>query len=119
MLPVWARTGFSDPEPSGFPYVMGRDGQIVAILFGYPLTAPPAPEQSNKILWVPRDTSGPGPLRIEASLDGTDVRASRQIPEGPGPSGVDLPRPGCWHLVLHWPGHTDALDLRYERPPAP
>lgn len=29
------------------------------------------------------------------------------------PSIVNVPRPGCWHFVLHWSGHIDALDLPY------
>jgi hypothetical protein len=114
VLPPWARTGFSDPEPSGIPYVMGSNGQIIGVLFGFPLRAPPSPEHGNKILWVPRAVDGPGPLLIDARLDGSDLRVTRTVPEGPGPSGVDLPRPGCWHLQLRWPGAVDAVDLRYE-----
>ena len=33
VLPRWARTGFSDPRPR-MPHVVGREGQLAAILFG-------------------------------------------------------------------------------------
>jgi hypothetical protein len=32
---------------------------------------------------------------------------------GPGPSGINLPAPGCWRLALRWSGRTDELDLQY------
>jgi hypothetical protein len=112
-LPEWARTGFSNPEAGGVPFVRGAKGDIVAVLFG-PLTAPPLPDRNNKILWVPRVTlAGPLPLVIEARLDGTGPVVRREVPGGPGPSGVDLPQPGCWHLDLRWGGSTDSLSLRY------
>ena len=53
VLPSWARTGFSDPRPR-LPHVLGRSGEIAALVFGYPLRSPPAKERSNKILWVSR-----------------------------------------------------------------
>ena len=113
VLPEWAWTGFSHPEQGGVPFVRGAKGDIVAILFG-PLTAPPLPDGGNKILWVPRVTlAGPLPLVIEARLDGTGPVVRREVPGGPGPSGVDLPQPGCWHLDLRWGGSTDSLSLRY------
>src|SRR5262249_33985344 len=46
-------------------------------------------------------------------LNGTHVVASRVLPNGPGPSSVDLPAPGCWTLNLSWAGHHDQLDLWY------
>jgi hypothetical protein len=122
VLPEWARAGFSDPSPSGIPFVMGTRGNILGVLFGYPLTAPPPTAgRANKILWVARPGTGsdqtpqsaPGGLRIEARLgDSTEV-VTREVPGGPGPSTIDLPRPGCWHLTLTWWNHTDSLDLRY------
>jgi len=33
VLPEWARTGFSDPRPR-LPHVMGRSGEIAALVFG-------------------------------------------------------------------------------------
>ncbi|GAA4572330.1 hypothetical protein [Planotetraspora kaengkrachanensis] len=113
VLPKWARTGFTDPEPR-MPYVLGDRGDIAAIIFGYPLTAPPLPDRSNKILWVSRVPLDPGdPLRIEARLAGSGTVVERTVLGGPGPSGIDLPRSGCWHLTLRWSGHTDTMSLRY------
>ena len=110
MLPEWARTGFSDPEPK-MPHVLGRDHRIVAVLFGDPLVAPPARDRANKILWVSRDPLQPlSDLRIRAS-DGSRT-VSRVVQGGPGPSLIDLPA-GCWHLSLSWSGRSDSLDLRY------
>jgi hypothetical protein len=121
-LPVWARAGFSDPAPRA-AHVLGRRGDIVAILFAQPLTSPAAADHTNKILWVARpagDTSGATAseppsteLRIDARLLDGSATAVRRVPGGPGPSIVDLPRPGCWHLTLHWSGRTDSLDLWY------
>jgi hypothetical protein len=66
VLPVWARAGFSEPRPR-IPHVIGRGVQIVAILFGYPLVAPPAQRRNNKILWVARSPwRGQSDLRISA-----------------------------------------------------
>ncbi|GAA4581362.1 hypothetical protein GCM10023194_12370 [Planotetraspora phitsanulokensis] len=113
VLPQWARTGFTDAEPR-MPYVLGDQGDIAAIIFGYPLAAPPLPDRSNKILWVSRVPLDPGdPLRIEARLDGSGTAVERTVLGGPGPSGIDLPRSGCWHLTLRWSGHTDTMALRY------
>ncbi|MGZ4597826.1 MAG: hypothetical protein ACXV3V_12960 [Actinomycetes bacterium] len=113
VLPVWARGGFSDPAPR-IAHVMGAKGDIVAILFAQPLSAPPAHDHNNKILWVsrvPQDT--PGPLTIDARLAGSSTRVRRAVDGGPGPSIIDLPRAGCWHLDLRWGSNTDSLDVVY------
>jgi hypothetical protein len=109
VLPEWARTGFSDPEPR-IAHVVGRRGALAAILFGEPLTAPPDPDRSNKILWVARETPEPGPLRLVATAGSRTV--TRVVESGPGPSIVDLPA-GCWSIVATWRGGHDELDLRY------
>ena len=31
----------------------------------------------------------------------------------PGPSIVDLPRPGCWRMKLRWGTYTDMITLPY------
>ena len=31
----------------------------------------------------------------------------------PGPSIVDMPQAGCWHLDLSWGGRTDSIDLEW------
>jgi hypothetical protein len=112
-LPVWARSGFHPPDQD-MPHVMGAQGKIVAILWGHDvLHAPPLPNRANKILWVSRLEVQPGPLAIRATLNGTDRTASRILPDGPGPSYVNLPGAGCWTLDLSWSGHRDQVELRY------
>jgi hypothetical protein len=93
---------------------MGDRGDIVGAIFGYPLTVSRSDGPANKILWVPKIPAPPGDLVIEAKLDGSDVSASRRVPGGPGPSIIDLPQPGCWHLTLTWPDHTDTMNLIYQ-----
>jgi hypothetical protein len=97
VLPEWARSGFSEPEPT-VPYVLGDGGHIAAILFG-PLTSPPEPGRNNT-LWVAWEPASPGPLLITARRSPDDPPVVREVPGGPGPSGVDLPAPGCWTLDL-------------------
>ncbi|GIF68597.1 hypothetical protein Ais01nite_66320 [Asanoa ishikariensis] len=92
---------------------MGDRAEVVAAIFGYPLALSKKDGSSNKILWVSKEPAPPGDLVIEARLDGSDVSATRRVPGGPGPSIIDLPQPGCWHLTLTWPGHTDAVGLVY------
>jgi hypothetical protein len=118
-LPTWARTGFSNPEAGGVPFVRGTDGNIVAILFGGRLFAPEAKDISNKVLWVSRSEQQPmEPLVIDAQRAGTSQTVRREVPGGPGPSNLDLPAPGCWHLSLSWDNgqQQDSLDLVYEDP---
>jgi hypothetical protein len=114
VLPSWARTGFSNAEPK-VAHVTGAGGQITAILFGDRLSSPPAKDRSNKILWVSREpVQGVTDLRIRAA-DGADV-VDRTVAGGPGPSTIDLPHPGCWHLTLSWAGRQDQLRLAYGAP---
>jgi hypothetical protein len=111
-LPVWARSGFTPPDIA-MPHVMGAAGNIVAILWATPdaLHAPALPNSANKILWVSRVSSGP--MTIRSTLAGSTRTATVDLPDGPGPSYVDMPAPGCWTLHLSWGGHTDQLSLRY------
>ena len=114
-LPVWARSGFS-PADQAMPHVMGKAGNIVAILWAPSdaLHSPPLQDRSNKILWVPRiPLAAPNPLVIKATLADSTHTATVSVPGGPGPSIIDLPAPGCWTLHLSWSGHTDELKLRY------
>ncbi|MEU5943348.1 hypothetical protein ABZ807_30245 [Micromonospora sp. NPDC047548] len=116
-LPNWADAGFSGD--ARIPHVFGVKGDIVAVLFGYPLAQARDDGSSNKILWVPRrtttssDPTSPATLAITATLDGTDTRVTREVTGGPGPSIIDMPQGGCWHLELRWSGRTDAMDLVY------
>ncbi|MGZ6682475.1 MAG: hypothetical protein ACXVFN_22880 [Solirubrobacteraceae bacterium] len=119
VLPTWARTGFSDPRPR-LPHVIGHSGEIAALVFGYPLRSPPLPDRGNKILWVSRRAVKPlSDLRIHAQRMVGRQRVGRPVTRvvvgGPGPSGINLPAPGCWRLTLRWSGRTDELDLRYVR----
>ena len=113
-LPVWARSGFTPPDIA-VPHVVGAAGDIVAILWATPnaLHAPALPDVANKILWVSRVSSGP--MTIRATLAGSTRTATVTLPNGPGPSHVNMPAPGCWTLHLSWGGHTDQLSLRYVR----
>jgi hypothetical protein len=113
-LPVWARSGFTPPDIA-MPHVTGTAGNIVAILWATPsaMHAPALPNRANKILWVSRVSSGP--MTIRATLAGSTRTATMDLPDGPGPSYVDMPAPGCWTLHLSWGGHTDQLSLRYVR----
>ena|SRR5438445_9216181 len=99
VIPVWARSGFSDPKPR-MAHVLGRSGRIVALVFGDPLHGPGKTKRNNKILWVPRiPLSVPADLRISAQrMAGPQALGKpvvRVIRGGPGPSIVDLPHPGC------------------------
>jgi hypothetical protein len=117
VLPVWARTGFSDPKPR-IAHVLGRRREIVAILFAQPLRSPPLRDRNNKILWVARR---PFPLDANLRISAqrmlgtlpTGAPVSRTVPGGPGPSIVDMPRPGCWRFALRWGKRSDSLDLVY------
>lgn len=120
VLPDWARTGFSDPEPR-MPHVIGMSGEVAAILFGDPLSSPPSGDHANKILWVARQLDAAAPqLSISAQrMDGTKTVGTpveRSVEGGPGPSTIDLPEPGCWRMTLRWADRTDTLDLAYRRP---
>jgi hypothetical protein len=119
-IPAWARGGFSEPEPR-LPHAISRGGKLAALLLGDPLSSPPAPDHSNKILWVSRiPTRSPSDLRIRArryaAASPAGPAVTRVVPRGPGPSVIDLPAPGCWRLRLKWSGHADTLDLGYRRP---
>jgi hypothetical protein len=113
-LPVWARAGFNPPDVA-MPHVMGAAGNIVAILWAKrnALHVPALQDRANKILWVARVSSGP--MTIRATLAGSTRTAIVHLPDGPGPSYVNMPAPGCWTLHLSWGGRTDELNLRYVR----
>jgi hypothetical protein len=111
-LPTWARSGFSPPYDS-WPYVTSKSGHIVGVLFGDPLHAgtPAATQAQNKILWVAREPAV-GPMTIDAELVGSTER----VDLGPvpiGPSYVNVPQAGCWHLTLHLASGDDSVDIVY------
>jgi len=94
--------------------------RIVAILFGDPLSAPPALDRNNKILWVAKRIDGATDLRITAQrMDGSVAlgqAVERTVAGGPGPSIVDLPVAGCWRLALAWGAVSDSPDLEHADP---
>ena len=118
------RGGFTPGSKPRVPYVLGANGLIGGVLFGFPVNAPPARNKSNKILWVPRHVATGGRpaalwIRMQKMVGtesvGPPVR--RIISGGPGPSYVDAPSAGCWRLTLSWSGRRDTLDLAYVPPP--
>jgi hypothetical protein len=112
-LPVWARAGFSG-DGSGNPHVFSKNGDMVGVLFGNPLTAPPAADRGNKILWVSKlPIATPSDFAIVATLAGTGETVRPRVDPAPGPSIIDLPEAGCWRLTLSWSGHVDTMDLTY------
>jgi hypothetical protein len=120
--PKWLGAGSTGAAAPRIPYVVGNRGVIAGIVFGSPLSSPPADGKHNKILWVPRHYSkSVMPLWIKmqkmegTALIGAPVR--RIIATGPGPSYVDAPSAGCWRLTLSWSGRKDTLDLVYTVPP--
>jgi len=118
-LPTWARAGFSPPGQS-VPQIHGVHGSILGVVFGNPLRAPNIQGHGNKILWLPSPVQGSAAspsdpdLRIHATLNGSDIAVDRRISAGPGPSLVDMPKPGCWTFALSWSGHTDRLAVPYQ-----
>lgn len=116
VLPDWARAGFTDAAPT-MPYEVGRSGEIAAIVFGFPLLAPPSTVRSNKILWVSHQSTTADRLDISAQqMDGATAVGNpvkQSVAGGPGPSIVDLPAAGCWRFTLTWADRTDSLDLEY------
>ena len=108
VLPEWARAGFSDAG-TAMPYVLGERGEVVAIL--WPDLVAPAPDgRNNKILWVTREHTTE-PFTITAHLGTATVTTTMQ--QGPGPSTIDVPGPGCWTFDLRWGTHQDTLVLPY------
>jgi hypothetical protein len=117
-LPTWAQAGFSPPDQPA-TQIRGVNDLIVGVVFGDPLRAPNIAGHGNKILWVmnPVDTglhpSNDPDLKIHATLNGTATAVDRTILGGPGPSLVDMPKPGCWTFNLSWSGRSDRLALLY------
>jgi hypothetical protein len=114
-LPPWARDGFRG-DGSSFRHAEGLRGEVVGVLFGYPLTSPPRRSRQNKILWVARSRTA-GRLHIDAQLEGSGPVVQRDVGFGGGQSIIDLPSAGCWRLMLHWGDDlTDVVDLPYVVP---
>jgi hypothetical protein len=112
-LPVWARAGFRPPF-NATPFVTSKRGDLIGVVFGYPLKSPRVKpnDGNNKILWVSREHAGQ--MEVRAQL----VGSAQVVDVGSvdiGPSIIDLPKPGCWHLTLDGVGWTDTIDLVYNK----
>jgi hypothetical protein len=112
-------------RPAGFgntpqmPYVVGARDLIMGYLWATPLRAGHPDNPSNKILWYVRLPRSGQPLRVHAHPSGARepaVSYEKPADSSPGeiyPSGIDVPRPGCWTLELSWGPNTDQVDLLY------
>jgi len=115
-LPEWAREGFSTPD--GWQFTITGSGNIVAVLFGYPMRASRNVQEdgTNKILWISKGAYAMS-MTVDAQLVGSTERVSLgDVPVGP--SIVDLPDAGCWHLTLHLNGDptlADTVDITYQK----
>jgi hypothetical protein len=119
-IPGW---GASAGVPN-LPTVMAHEGNLVGAVFGYPLVAPARETGAqNKVLWIvrePRDGSDLV-LTLRPAGGGDAVTVSEPAGSSPGeiyPSIVDVPAPGCWHVVAEWNGHRATLELSYQPRPA-
>jgi hypothetical protein len=106
--------------PGGTPYVLSHEGNLVGVLFGFPLRAGAnVTSPANKILWVAREPRDGKELQLtlrRADGAGEPVTQVELADSGPGeiyPSIVDAPTPGCWQVQASWNGHTATLALNY------
>jgi hypothetical protein len=115
-LPGW--TGSA--HPPDLPSVMSHEGNLVGVVFGYPLLSPAsATGRQNKILWIAREPRGGSELKLtlRPEAGGDAVQTSEPSGASPGeiyPSIVDVPAAGCWSVVAEWNGHRATLELSYQ-----
>ena len=109
--PAWARGGFSGNDYP--PFARSHTGNIIAFIFGNPLSAPPAADHQNKVLWVVRDNTG-GEINITATRENSQKVITRQV--SAGPSYLNMPTPGCWQLNLTIGNQHDSINLRWSKP---
>jgi hypothetical protein len=120
-VPGWTAPAFSDSSSRipPWPHAISEGGNVVAIVFGYPLRAGRPTNPANKILWIMRLQRNGSPLTIKARrLHSNAPRVTAVVPadSSPGeiyPSYVNVPSAGCWRISLRWAGHTDSIDLPY------
>jgi hypothetical protein len=112
--PAWT-TGAG--VPNGSRFVMSHEGNLVGVLFAFPLLARSPPEgPNNKILWIAREPRDGRPLRLTLRHDQSTVESEEPANSGPGeiyPSIVDVTGPGCWAVTAQWAGHKATLELSY------
>lgn len=107
--PAWARGGFH----GGYvPFARSRSGDVVAFVFGK-LSAPPAADHHNKVLWVVHGRSA-AEIDVTAHLVGSQRVTTLQVPAGP--SFVNMPEAGCWRLDLRIGNRRDTINLRWTTP---
>ena len=100
-------------------YAVSAGGNVVGVLFGYPLRAGRPENPANKILWIVRQPRRGQPLHINAQPVGFaahSVTTSWPANASPGeiyPSIDNVPVPGCWRFTLRWAGHTGVVALHY------
>ncbi len=120
--PPWTAAAWSDSSP-GFtvPYALASHNAAAAFFFARKLRAGHPTNPANKVLWVVRLPRDGHPLMITARLStnpGRPVRTSWPANSSPGeiyPSGLDLPKPGCWRIALTWGNNHANLDIQVHR----
>jgi hypothetical protein len=125
-IPAWTAPAFSDSSSRTppWPHAVSEHGDVVAVVFGYPLRAGRPTNPANKVLWIMRLPRNGSPLTIKARplhAKAPLVTIVAPADSSPGeiyPSYVSVPSAGCWRLSLRWAGHTDSIDLPY-RPISP
>jgi hypothetical protein len=117
-LPDWTA---SAAAPSGIPYVIAHEGNLVGVLFGHPLRAGVnVSNPSDKVLWIAREPRQGADLNLTLTrVDGTGEPVHLSFPanSSPGeiyPSGVEVPTPGCWRVAAEWAGNHATLELSYQ-----
>ena len=118
-LPSWAAPAGA---PGDLPAVAAHEGNLVGVLFGNPLLAPPVERgRQNKILWIVREPREGSDLVLTLRPSRGDPVVTREPADsGPGeiyPSIVDVPTAGCWAVVAEWNGHRATLELSYQARP--
>jgi hypothetical protein len=101
-------------------HVMSHEGNLVGMLFSYPLQVPSPPGgPNNKILWIAREPRNGKDLRLtlRPEAGGAAVTVTQPANSNPGeiyPSIVDVPTAGCWTVVAEWNGNRATLELPYQ-----
>jgi hypothetical protein len=120
--PKWTAPAWSSSSPgfaSRLRYAESAGGNVVGVLFAYPLRAGRPENPANKILWIVRQARNGQPLHIHAQPIGfsaSSVSSNWPANASPGeiyPSIDNVPVPGCWRFSLRWAGHTDVVALHY------